>query len=387
MKKFWIVLAMLMCFVFMTPLEAAKAAEPGVNVNPEESAAVERLYDYLSNLKNQYEIMKDLDVRTYVKQYMKSGDGGFSMKKLSKAVVEYSFKEIVSSMKLMGMIVAIALICSLLSNLQKAFSNESLSNIAYFACYSLIIILMAKSFYMGVDLARGTIKSMTDLMTALIPVLLMLVAGAGGITEAAVMDPVIVGAINISSRIFVTIIIPIILMTFVLQFVNNLSDEYKISSLTKLLTQITLWAQGIIMTVFIGIITVRGITSKTIDAVTAKTAKYAVDNFVPIVGKCLSDAIAAVVGYSVLLKNALSAVGLVMLVLLVLFPVIKLFVLAMMYKLTAALIEPISDSKLVKCIESAGNSLILIMSCVICVSVMFFIMLSIMSSAGKAIIG
>lgn len=387
MKKFWIVLAMLMCFVFMTPLEAAKAAEPGINVNPEESAAVERLYDYLSNLKNQYEIMKDLDVRTYVKQYMKSGDGGFSMKKLSKAVVEYSFKEIVSSMKLMGMIVAIALICSLLSNLQKAFSNESLSNIAYFACYSLIIILMAKSFYMGVDLARGTIKSMTDLMTALIPVLLMLVAGAGGITEAAVMDPVIVGAINISSRIFVTIIIPIILMTFVLQFVNNLSDEYKISSLTKLLTQITLWAQGIIMTVFIGIITVRGITSKTIDAVTAKTAKYAVDNFVPIVGKCLSDAIAAVVGYSVLLKNALSAVGLVMLVLLVLFPVIKLFVLAMMYKLTAALIEPISDSKLVKCIESAGNSLILIMSCVICVSVMFFIMLSIMSSAGKAIIG
>jgi len=224
-------------------------------------------------------------------------------------------------------------------------------------------------------------------MTALIPVLLMLVASVGGITEAAVMDPIIIGAINIGARIFVDFIIPLILLSFVLQFVNNLSDEYKISNLTKLLNQIALWCQGIIMTVFIGIITIRGITSKTLDAVTAKTAKYAVDNFIPVVGKCLSDAISTVAGYSLLLKNALSTVGLIILLFIVIYPIIKIVVLALVYKLTAALIEPISDSRLVKTINSAGDSLILIMSCLISVSVMFFIMISIIATAGKVLIG
>jgi stage III sporulation protein AE len=357
------------------------------NTSTKDTEAVENLYNYMTNIKNQYEVLKDLDARTFVKDYIKSGDGKFSLTKISKGLIIYSFRELASSLKLMATLISIAVICALLNNLQKAFSNESLSNIAYFACYGLIIILMSKSFYMGVNIASETINKMVDFMTALIPVLLMLVATVGGLTEAAVMDPIIIGAINISARIFVDFIIPLILMSFVLQFVNNLSDEYKISNLTKLLNQIALWCQGVIMTVFIGIITIRGITSKTLDAVTAKTAKYAVDNFVPVVGKCLSDAISTVAGYSLLLKNALSTVGLIILLFIVVYPIIKIVVLALVYKLTAALIEPISDSRLVKTINSAGDSLILIMSCLISVSVMFFIMISIIATAGKALIG
>lgn len=381
-KMFILIMFFFICIVTPVNVQAVAA-----NTNTKDTEAVENLYDYMTNIKNQYEVLKDLDAKTFVKDYIKSGDGKFSLSKISKALIIYSFRELTSSLKLMGTLISIAIICALLNNLQKAFSNESLSNIAYFACYGLIIILMAKSFYMGVSIARETINKMVDFMTALIPVLLMLVASVGGLTEAAVMDPIIIGAINISARIFVDFIIPLIFMSFVLQFVNNLSDEYKISNLTKLLNQVALWCQGVIMTIFIGIVTIRGITSKTLDAVTAKTAKYAVDNFVPVVGKCLSDAISTVAGYSLLLKNALSTVGLIILLFIVVYPIIKIVVLALVYKFTAALIEPISDSRLVKSINSAGDSLILIMSCLISVSVMFFIMISIIATAGKALIG
>jgi stage III sporulation protein AE len=200
------------------------------------------------------------------------------------------------------------------------------------------------------------------------------------------MDPVIIGAITISTNLFTNIIIPVISMSFVLQFVNNLSSEYKIDKLTKLLNQCALWAQGIIMTAFVGIMTVRGITSKSIDEVTAKTAKFAVDNFVPVVGKSLSDAVATVAGYSFLLKNALSSLGLLIIIMILIFPIIKLIIMIVLYKLTAALIEPISDGRLVNCINSAGDSLVLIMACLICVSVMFFIMIAMLASAGKVMV-
>lgn len=386
MKKIIFVLLMILITSFNVQ---AKDSNNALSATQDKASSeqIEHFYDYISNMKTKHELLKDVDAKTYVKDFMKTGDGKISSKKIVNAVAMYAVKELAASLKLLALIIVISLICALLTNLQKAFSSESLSNIAYFACYSLLIIIMAKSFYIGVDTARTTIKEMTDFMTALVPILIMLIASVGGFVEAAVMDPIIIGAITISAKLFMDVIIPIICMAFVLQFVNNMSSEYKIDKLTKLLNQAALWMQGIIMTIFIGIITIRGITANTIDQVTAKTAKFAVDNFVPIVGKSLSDAISTVAGYSILLKNALSSFGLIVIIVIMLFPIIKLFIMALLYKLTAALIEPISDGRLVNCINSAGGSIVLVTSCLICVSVMFFLMIAIIASAGKAMIG
>ncbi|WMJ82422.1 stage III sporulation protein AE [Clostridium sp. MB40-C1] len=383
MKKILFILGI---FLLVNTFNVQAYAKNPIN-ETKEDAQVEQLYDYMTNMKTEYEILNDIDVKDYVKQYMKSGDGKFSSKKFIKALTSYGFKEVTACIKLMSTIVIICIICALISNLENAFSNGNLSNIAYFACYALLIILMAKSFYIGVSTAKHAIKSMTDFMAALIPVLLMLLASVGGFTQAAIMDPIVIGVINISARVFVDLIIPIICMSFVVEFVNNISEEHKIDRLSKLLNKGALWMQGILMTIFIGIITIRGITSSTIDAVAEKTVKFAIDNFIPIVGKSLSDAISTVAGYSLLLKNALSSIGLIIMIVIIVFPLIKMSIMALIYKITAALIEPVSDKRLVKCITSAGDSLILITSCLICISVMFFIMVSIIASAGKIVIG
>jgi stage III sporulation protein AE len=375
----------ILCLILLIPLNAHAAEEKDPSFS--DSSKIQYLYDYITNMKNQSEILNEIDPKTYVDGFLRSGKGSMSVSKIYNGVVTFVFRELLASTKMMVLIIIIAVITALIHNLQSAFSNDSLTNIAYFACYSLLIIVVAKSFYLGVDLVRETINRMSDFAAALMPVLLALLAGVGGITQAAVMDPIIIGGINIGSRIYVTFIIPMIFIGFILQFVNNISEDYKISKLTKLINQFALWTQGIIMTVFIGILTVRGITSQTIDHVTAKTAKYAVDNFIPVVGKCLSDAISAVAGYSILLKNALSGLGLIIIVAIVLFPIIKIFIMAMIYKFTAALIEPISDKRMVNCITSAGDSLILVMSCLISVSVMFFVMIAIIATTGKAVMG
>lgn len=377
----------ILIFLIIIILPFNVQASDSNGLSNDENTRVERLYDYISNMKTQNEVLEGLDAKTFVKEFMKTGDGKFSISKMTKAITVYALKEVVAALKSMSILVVIAIICALLTNLQKAFSKEDLSGIAYFACYALVIIVLTKSFYNSIGIARDAITKTSDFMAALMPVLMMLLASVGGFAEATVMDPVIIAAINVNAKIYSNIIIPLIFMSFVLQFVNNMSSEFKIDKLTKLLNQVAIWTQGIIMTIFVGIVSIRGITSKTIDQVTAKTAKYAVDNFIPVVGKALSDAISAVAGYSLLLKNALSGLGLTLILIIVIFPVIKILALSFIYKLTAALIEPISDSKIVSCITSAGTSLTIVMSCVISVSIMYFIMISIIASAGKAVIG
>ncbi|MDP4178264.1 MAG: stage III sporulation protein AE [Bacillota bacterium] len=373
--------------IFMLPIAVYAAGTDDNNTDNDISTKINNLYNYISNMKTNYDELNNMDLNSYVKNYIKSGDGKFSVSNLVKALISYSFKEVLASSKIMISIIIIAIVCALLNNLQKAFSNEKLSDIAYFACYSLLIIIIIKSLYISIDLVKDTITQMTDFMAALMPILVMLVASVGGLSEAGLMDPVIIGSINVCARIFNNFIIPLILIGIALQFVNNISIEYKIDKLTKLINQIVLWVQAGLLTITVAILSIRGMTSKTIDQVTMKTAKFAVDNFVPVIGKCLSDAISSIAGYSMLLKNALSSIGLIILLIIIIFPIIKLVIMSLIYKLTAAIIEPISDKRITECVASAGSSLMLLTSCIISVSVMFFIMIAIIASAGKAAIG
>lgn len=391
----------IIAFVFL-PSKSALANEKNINKininnetsneeikleNEEVNNKLDSLYNYINNMKSDIEIMNDLDPVEYIKGYIKNGEGNLSFKTISDAVISFLFKEVKTVLALSISIIAIAIICSLLKNLQTAFSNEGISNIAFFACYALLIVILSKSFIVSINIATDIIKDLSDFMVAILPVLVMIIGTVGGFTQAATMDPIVVGATLIIPRIYTTVIIPLILITFVLEFANNISTEHKISNLCKLTKQITIWLQGIILTIFIGLLTVRGITSSTIDAVTLKTAKFAIDNFIPIVGKAFSDAIASVAGYSLIIKNAISSVGLIIIILMMLYPIIKLVLISFVYKLTAAVIEPISDKRITSSIAAAGDSLILIMSCVLSVSLMFFILLGIMASAGKFVIG
>lgn len=394
-KRLFCLLIVLVCLlpVFKSDVAMANQNKYINNTNIEDvveesEKEISNLYEYIINMKDDIEILNDLDPKEYVKSIMTHGFEGTSIgKTIFKNIVSFILKEIVLVFSGISTVIIIAVICSLIQNLQNSFSNQSLSNIAFYACYALLIIILSKTFLIGIDIAKETIKELNNFLLVLIPVISTLLLSAGGVSQVATLDPIIILLTNIGPTFYLNILIPIILLGFMLQFANNISNNFKISNLIKHTNQIVLWAQGIFITFFISMLTIRGLTAETLDIVTAKTAKFAVDNFVPIVGKAISEAIATVAGYSILLKNAVSSLGLIIVIAIVVVPIIKIFVMSTLYKLTAAIIEPISDSRIVSAVGSVGDSLILIMSCVIVVSVLFFVMISIIASTGKLIIG
>ena len=348
---------------------------------------LEDLYDYINKRKTDIELMNELNPSEYVKSYIKNGKGNITVSEISKALISLLFKEVNGVLAMVISIIAIALICSLLKNLQGAFSSKGVSEIAFYACYSIIVMILSRSFLIAISVAKEVIVDVSDFMAAILPILVTMVSLAGGITEAATIDPIVMGAVVIIPRIYSSIIIPLILISFVLQFANNLSEEHKINNLCKLTKQCIVWLQGIIITIFIALLTIRGITSNTIDAVTLKTTKFAVDNFVPIVGKAFSDAISSVAGYSLIIKNAVSGIGLIVIILIILYPILKIVLMSFIYKISASIVEPISDKRITSTIAAAGDSLILLLSCVLAVSLMFFVVIAIIANAGKFIVG
>ncbi len=398
MKKTIIYLLIIFSILFIFPLQCnAEESNNKLNIDSTEEVInytnenlgneLNGLYSYINNMKTDVELMNDLDAASYIKSYITSGEGNISINKILKAVVSLLFKEVNSVLKLALSMVAIAILCSFLKNLQDALSSDGISNIAFYACYIVLILLLSKSFLISVSLAKEVINGIADFMSAILPVLVSIIALTGGVSQSATLDPIVMASVVIIPRIYCNVIIPLILITFVLEFANNLSEEHKISNLCKTIKQCTLWLQGIIVTIFIAMLTIRGITSSTIDAVTLKTTKFAIDNFIPIVGKAFSDAITSVAGYGLIIKNAISGVGLLILVLIILHPIIKITLISFIYKISSSLVEPISDKRITSSIAGAGNAMTLLLSCVLSVSLMFFILFGIIASAGKFIVG
>lgn len=348
---------------------------------------IENFYKQIEEDSSEQSILKSLNPREFINKYSKDGKSSISASTIIDLISKNLFKELYVCVKIMISIIVIAIISALLKNIEDSFTGSSIANIAFYSCYVLIILLLTKNFVSSVNIAKSAIKDITDFMSAIMPVLILLITTAGGISQAATLDPIVVAAVTITPRIYMDIILPLILMSFVLCFVNNISTEHKVEQLAKFIKQITLWLQGIILTVFVGLITIRSMTASTFDAVTLKTAKFAVDNFIPIVGKAISDSISTVAGYALLLKNAFGVLGLIIILLMLLFPVIKIISIVIVYKISAAIIEPIVDKRIVNCISSASDSLVLVSSMLFCVTLIFFILLCIMANTGKLIIG
>lgn len=383
MKKFIVIIMLLFALL---PINVYAYGSEKVNIDEEQQSKINELYDYIIRMQDENELLRAISPKEFVESYMKTAQDNGEGNRILKAGIAYAFKEVLASFTIIGQLIIIAIVCALLSNLQNAFSNEKVANIAYFACYGVMIILIARGFYIGVELTQQVITTISDFMAALMPVLIMLLASVGSVSQALVMDPIVMALCTFGSNLYSTIIIPIICMSFVLSFVNNISSDYNIDNLTSLLKKSALWVQGIFLTVFIGLLTIRGIAGNSLDIVTTKTAKFAVENFVPVVGKAISDAFATVASYTLLLKNSISLLGTVILICIILLPIIKIYALGFMYKLTSALLQPVTDKKVASVIDSAGGSLMLLGSCIVCVSIMFFVLLVMVAATGKGFI-
>lgn len=359
------------------------AAQDGIYNDQTNSIDTKNIEKFIQELNGETsEYIPSLDFNSFIDVF-KTGKINYSIGDILLGMLKYLLNDVFINTKLLGELVVLTIICAILQNLEKAFNNDTISNIAYYACYLVLIIIIVKSFTIAIGIGRDTINRMVDFMIALFPTLLALLASVGGFASASIFDPIIMAIVQIISNIIRDIILPVIFLTAMLSLVNNLSDTFKVSKLAALLRQVSIWVLGLILTVFIGIITIRGATSQTIDQVTVKTAKFAIDNFIPIIGKALSDAVSTIAGYSLILKDAISTIGLITLVITCIFPLIKIISMIFIYKIACALVEPVSDKRIVDCLNDVGNSLIMVFASVVCVAVMFFIVITVIASTGK----
>ena len=175
-----------------------------------------------------------------------------------------------------------------------------------------------------IQLAKTTIQNLVGFSYTLLPILLTLMMTTGNIVSAGAVQPILLFLITFIGNMITTFLLPLILIGTALSIISKVSDKVQIDKLAKYFKSSVVWVLGIVLTIFVGILSLEGSLTSSVDGVTAKTAKAAVSNFIPVVGKILGDAVDTVIGCSNILKNALGFVGIFVVLAICIMPIIKL---------------------------------------------------------------
>jgi len=314
------------------------------------------------------------------------GEKKFSIQEWFIAFGKYLFFELLSNGKILGILIMLVIFSSLLQSLQNAFEKSSISKIADSVVFLVLVVFALNSFYIATQATQEAITMMINFLRALIPILLALIATSGGVISVGFFHPILIFLMHTSGLLVTYFVLPLILVSTILSIVSIINDELQVTKLAALIRNIAVGVLGIFLTIFLGVLSVQGMTTAVTDGVAIKTAKFVTSNFIPVVGKVFADVTDTVISASLLLKNTVGIVGLVTMLAIIVFPALKILVLALIYKFSAAILQPVGSKAIISTIDVIGKSVIYLFVCLAIVSLMFFLSMTLIIAAGNIVV-
>ncbi len=301
-------------------------------------------------------------------------EGGLSLNPIDiiNNILEKLVKEVKESARFIVTIIFIAAISGVVKVLSDSFSS-SISSAASFLCFVMMSTLALGCFSMCMEYGTDVIESICNFITKLTPVLVMALYASGNLVTASSFSPVLSGTVYVITLVIEKCLVPMICFSAVLSVAGNINEKVQVGNFLRVLKSVSKWIMVAIITIFTSISAAYGLSTPSLDAVSAKTVKFAVGSLVPVVGSFLSDTLDTVISGTRLMKNAVGVAGMITMVTMCLIPVIKIFIVQLIVKAGASLCEPIADKKISSMLWEMSESIMSIFAVVVMVMVLFII--------------
>lgn len=374
-----------LCFLTFLPLAEATTDLPD-KVSPDlrglldtqlEELDLGKLDSYINQLDQEISGHLPIISASRLVKSLTNGELPWSAWELVKSLLIYLGREIAVNLSLLAKLLILTVACAVLQNLSQAFGEGNAGKLAHAVAYLALLGLAFSSFSVAVGYSQRAIDSMVSFVHSFLPVLLPLVAASGAITSAAVIHPALLTFISALSALIKNVVFPLIYCSLVVNLVSEFMEKSPVSRLGGFLRQVSFGLLGLGLTIFVGMLGIQGVGAAIKDGLALRSAKFVSMAFIPVVGKMFSDAMDAVLGTTLALKNALGLAGAIIIVGLAAIPVLKILSLSLIYKAAAILAQPLGDMRLGSALDGMGGSLTLVFAAVAAVALMLFIALGI----------
>lgn len=228
------------------------------------------------------DFIKEMDINNVFESAIKGKIDNLSLLKKILNLLGINIKE---TIQILIEILLIVLIHSILKTLTDSLENSDVAKIVYYVQYILIVTIVTANFSDILKTITTTIDNLVGFTEVLMPLLATLMIYTGSITTTSVIEPILLFLVHFIANLINTLIVPCVSIITVLVIISKISDRVQISKLSSFMKSSIVWFLGIILTVFIGVLSLEGSLTSSIDGITAKTTKAAVSNLIPVVRK------------------------------------------------------------------------------------------------------
>lgn len=311
----------------------------------------------------------DVSIKDKVKQILK-GEYFSNYSSLFSGIMSLVFVDIREVMPLIFTILAIGILSNLLSEFK---SDNSVHEIIYFVCLSMMIITIIWVFKDVIESTSMALNSILRQMQILFPILITLLTAIGSLSTISIYNPLVAVLTTIVSVVFDKFLYPMFILMFIICILGNLTNTIKLDKFQGFLGSSFKWIVGIIFTLFAGFLSIQGITAGKYDSVGIKATKFAVKSYIPIIGSYISDGMDFIVLGSVLVKNTIGLVGILILFISIISPVITILVIKLALQFSAAILELSGSFRMSNFVSKSSSILIYPIVLIVGIAFMYII--------------
>ncbi len=309
-------------------------------------------------------------IKEYVEDIM-AGRASFSLAEIWNKGITHIADQFNNQRRVLFQILALGIIAGIFINFSGTIGDRNLGEMGFYVTYLLLFATMTTGFYMVYHVASETIGNLLDFMRALVPAFsLSLLMGTGGGTSAAYYESMLI-AISLLEALMVNILLPGVQIYFFLSMMNQLAENH-FSRLTELVRSFLRWSQKILFGVLVGYQGIQGILLPVIDRVKNNTVLQTAKGL-PGVGNTVRSVADTVVGSGMLIKSAIGVGGLICILVLCFYPLVKILIFTLLYRIGGAVVQPVSDRRVAAALHAAAESGRILAGYVFAAALMFLI--------------
>lgn len=303
-----------------------------------------------------------------------SGDFTIDFSNLTSSILSLFLSDIMEIVPLLFSIISIGILSSMFNEIKS--ENNSTSSIIELICIGVVTIILIYIFKDVLGVVSNTLSLILSQMQVVFPILLALLSSIGSLSSVSIYNPIVAILTTIVSIVFEKFLYPIFIVVFLFTILGQLSSSVKLGKLQGFLSTAFKYVVGLVLTIFTGFLSLQGITAGKFDSIGIKATKFAIKSYIPIIGSFISDGMDFLVLGSVLIKNSVGLVGVLVLFLTIISPVISLLIMKLGFQLTAGILEMTGAEKFSNYMSRCSSILVYPIVLILGVAFMYVITIS-----------
>lgn len=303
------------------------------------------------------------------------GRFSLNLSSLGEAFLSLILRELRTFSSLLSRLLLLGVAGALFHVFAGSFPQSGVSKVGQWVIFLAFLLIAVKNFHLALELGAGTVEKAADFLYAVLPILLTSFALTGGAAAASVVQPTIPAVITLFLGLLDRFFLPLLLILAALSVCSCLTPHYSFRKFCELIRSVILVGLGFMMTVFTGLLGLESFAAGTIDGLTLKTAKMATGNFIPLVGGYIADAFDSILGAGLLLRSSIGIFGVIAVFVVMFAPALRILLMAFLFKLTAAVLQPFGDDVFVTSLSDFSSVLMLLFAVLVCAGLLFFFLI------------